>query len=237
MALVQMADEELPLAEHLEELRRRLIFSLIALAVGTIAIWGFSRGFLAWLAEPVGGLIFTAPTEAFFTRLKVAMFGGFLVALPVILFQAWSFTARALPSEMRRGVIYIIPVSFLLFVGGVALAIVVVVPSAIGFLLSYGSEQVKPMLTVGQYLDFVSMLSLAFGCVFQIPLVLMFLYRAGVVTRVGLTEKRPYIYFAGFVAAAMLTPGPDVFSQMALALPIIILFELSLLAMRWSSSE
>jgi len=225
-------DREMPLVEHLEELRRRLIISLCVFAACTAALWGASGTILTWLAEPAGGLVFLAPTEAFFTRLKVAMFGGFLLALPVVLYQAWAFTACAMGEGLRRTVTVLLPLSYLMFMGGAALSLFVVVPAALRFLTACGTGNVRPMLAVGSYVEFAAGLSLAFGVVFQLPLVLTALHRAGLVTKAMLADRRPYVYFGAFVAAAVLTPGPDVFSQLALALPALVLFELSLLAMR-----
>lgn len=228
---VELEDKEMTLVEHLDELRTRLIRALVAVAAGTAVAWSWSGEFLSWLARPAGGLVFLAPTEAFFTRFKVAMLGGFLLALPLVLHQVWAFTARALGERVRRSISTILPVSYLLFIAGVVLAVVVVVPNAMHFLVAYGSADVKPLLSVAAYMEFVTTLALAFGLVFQLPLVLLLLERMGMVTRAGLAAKRRVVYFVGFVAAAMLTPGPDVISQVALAVPIVVLFELSLLAM------
>jgi len=228
----RIEDREMTLTEHLEALRRCLIICLVATFIGTVIVWSWSGDFLAWLAKPVGGLIFLAPTEAFFTRFKVAAFGGFLLALPVILHQIWSFTACAIGEDLRRGTLLVLPASYLLFLSGVGLAIFFVIPNAVRFLMAYGSDQVQPMFAVGAYLEFVTMLGLAFGFVFQIPLVLLFLNRAGIVSYEMLASKRRYIYFAGVVMAALLTPGPDVISQIALAVPTVLLFEASLLIMR-----
>lgn len=226
------ADKEMTLTEHLAELRRRLIISLAALGVGTVVSWAWSGRLLTWLAGPAGQLIFLAPTEAFFNRLKVAFFCGLIVSLPAILYQVWAFTACALGRDIRRHAALILPASYLLFLAGGAMAIFLVVPAALRFLTAYGTEAVRPSLALGQYVGFVTWLAVAFGTVFQIPLVLLFLNRAGVVSRAGLAGKRRYFYFAGFVAAALMTPGPDVFSQLALALPIVGLFEISLPLMR-----
>lgn len=220
------------LVEHLEELRARLIRALAATALGTGVCWAWTGEALSWLARPVGGLVFLAPTEAFFTRLKLALFAGFLLALPVVIYEAWAFTARALGERVRRSIGLLIPASYLLFVSGVLLAVLVVVPTAVKFLLAYGTDEVKPLLSAGEYVSFVGSLAVAFGAVFQLPLVLVLLERLGVVGKRALVRQRRVVYFLGFVAAAMMTPGPDIVSQLALAVPIAVLFELSLLFMR-----
>ena len=226
-------DVEMSITDHLEELRGRLLKTIIAVAFGTIAVWGWSAEMLAFLAKPVGALVFVAPTEAFFTRMKVAFFGGVMLALPIVLHQIWAFTSCAMSPEFRRSAAFIVPFSYLFFLGGAALSIFVVTPSAIVFLIGYGSTAVAPMLTVGHYIEFVTSLALAFGLVFQLPIALMFFHRAGLITRDSLIAKRRYIYFASFVTAAFLTP-PDIISQISLGFPIILLFEASLFAMRWT---
>jgi len=137
-------------------------------------------------------------------------------------------------SALIGGVLVILPVSYFLFLSGVSLAVFFVIPNAVRFLMAYGSDQVQPLFAVGAYLEFVTMLALAFGLVFQIPLVLLFLHRAGIVSYEMLASKRRYIYFAGVVMAALLTPGPDVISQIALAIPTVFLFEVTLMIMRCS---
>lgn len=233
---VELEDREMTLVEHLEELRTRLIYALLAVAAGTVVAWSWTGEALSWLAGPVGGLVFLAPTEAFFTRLKLALFAGFLLALPVVIYQAWAFTARALGERVRRNIAFLIPASYALFVAGVLLAVFVVVPAATKFLLAYGTENVTPLLSAAEYVAFVGSLAVAFGAVFQLPLVLILLERLGLVHRSALARQRRVIYFLGFVAAAMMTPGPDIISQLALAVPIAVLFELSLLAMRRTPS-
>ncbi len=231
---VTLVDREMTLIEHLEELRTRLIRVLAAVAAGTVIVWSWSGEFLSFMARPVGGLVFLAPTEAFLTRFRVAMFGGFLLALPIVLYEAWAFTACALGERLRRSIALVLPASYLLFVTGVLLAVFWVVPTATHFLLAYGSDDVRPLLSAGAYMEFVETLGLAFGAVFQLPLVLLLLNRLGIVQREALAGKRRVAYFLGFVLAAVMTPGPDVISQLSLAVPIALLFELSLLMMRWS---
>ncbi len=231
--MAEITDREMPLTEHLEELRRRLILCLLALAAGTALAWSWSGEFLSWLARPVGGLVFLTPTEAFFTRLKTAIYGGFLLTLPILLHQAWGFTAVAMGRGLKRALGSIVPASYVLFLFGVALSVFVVVPAAMRFLVAYGSADIRPMLTVSAYLEFITTLSLAFGAVFQIPLVLILLQKAGIVTREGLASRRRYVILGAFILGGALTPGPDIFSQVCLSIPVVILFEIALLVMGW----
>lgn len=224
-------DAPMPLTAHLGELRTRLIVSLAILAIATIAVFGRAGAILDWLAEPAGGLVFVAPTEAFYTRLRVSFWAGFVLALPLLLHQIWLFVARALEPAWRDALKRVLPLSYLLFLLGAALALFVVAPAALRFLLSYGSDGVRPMLSLGSYLDFVGGLALAFGGVFQLPLVLYALGAAGIVDRARLAGSRRVAYFLCFLGAAVLTPGPDVVSQLALAVPAAVLFELTLLAL------
>lgn len=224
-------DRAMPLVEHLVELRRRLIASLWLLLAGSLLVYRWSGDMLTWLARPVGGLVFNAPTDAFYTRCKVAVFGGFLLALPLILHQVWLFIGCAMEDRLRKPLLRILPISYFLFLGGAALAVFVVVPGAMHFLLAYGSDEIRPLLTLSAYLQFVTGLALAFGLMFQMPLVLYFLNQAGVVSREQLSSRRQYIYLLSFIAAGLMTPGPDVFSQLALGVPSIVLFEITLFAM------
>lgn len=227
----ELEDPAQPLVEHLAELRRRLIVSLLILCAASAFVFQRSGDLLTWLSGPVGGLIFVAPTEAFYTRLRVAVFGGFLLSLPLLLHQVYLFIARALEARWRRLILTLLPLSYGLFLLGAALSLWVVVPAAMRFLLSYGSEGVKPLMSLGAYLEFVTGLCLAFGTVFQLPLVLYALNRMGVVSRQTLAAWRGPMWLACFALSALLTPGPDVVSQIALAVPAVLLFELSLLAM------
>lgn len=227
----EIEDPPMPLVGHLAELRRRLIVSLLILGLGAAAVFRFSGALLSWLARPAGGLVFVAPAEAFYTRLQVALFGGLLLTLPLLLHQAWLFVARAMDRRWRRVTMILAPLSYLLFLAGTALSVFLVVPAALRFLLSYGSEGVRPLLSLSAYLEFVTGLSLAFGLVFQLPPALYALNRAGVLEGGRLRGLRGPIYVACFAAAALLTPGPDVVTQLLLGLPAVFLFELSLLAM------
>lgn len=219
----------MPLIEHIVELRRRLILALAWTGAGSVAAYQFSGSIITRLARPVGTLVFIAPAEAFLVRVKIAIFGGFLLSLPAVLYQAWLFMARAFAPGLRRYLKRAIPISYLLFLTGSALALYLVIPAAMKFFLSYETSDLKPLIGVGAYLHFTALMVLAFGSVFQLPLVLIALNRLGMVGKSQLKAQRRVVYFLGFVLGAVLTP--DVFSQTVLAVSAIVLFEGALLAM------
>ncbi|MBI4668298.1 MAG: twin-arginine translocase subunit TatC [Elusimicrobia bacterium] len=221
------------LVKHLEELRHRLIVCILSIAVFSIAAYYYSESIFRWLAKPAGGLVFIAPAEAFLARLKIAFFGGLFLSVPVILFEVWKFVVVGLTGREKKSLAWILPSSYVLFTLGAALALFAVFPTAMRFLLAYGSDELKPFLSVGAYLRFVSFLTFSFGLLFQLPLVLLFLGRLGIITSAGLAKQRRLAYLVSFVTAAFLTPGPDIFSQILLAVPTILLYEISLIAMRW----
>ncbi len=224
-------DRPQPLVEHLVELRRRLIVSLLWFGAGTAISYQWAGKILSFLTRPAGRVYFTTPTEAFYTRLKAALFGGLLLALPFILREAYLFAERAVDPGWRKTLRRMAPLSYALFLLGAALAVFVVVPAAMRFLLAFGSDEIQPLMGLSAYLEFITGLALAFGVMFQLPLVLFTANRLGVVSRQALAERRAYAYFGAFVLAALLTPGPDVFSQAALALPTVLLYELTLLTL------
>ncbi|MBI5882952.1 MAG: twin-arginine translocase subunit TatC [Elusimicrobia bacterium] len=230
-ALARIEDPPVPLTEHLAELRRRLIVSLVSIAAGTAVLFHWSGGLLELVAKPAGRLYFTGPTDAFMTRVKLSLFGGLILALPVVLFQVWGFVARALDQSWRGPLRLMAAASYFLFLGGVGLAYFVVLPAAMRFLLACGSQSVQPLMAVDSYVGFAAALCIAFGAVFQLPLALIVLNKAGIVSREFLKSKRSYAYVLAFLVAAFLTPGPDVFSQVALAIPTLILYEITLLVL------
>jgi sec-independent protein translocase protein TatC len=223
-------DPPMPFSQHLVELRERLIWSLVILAGGSAIAYNFAQPFLDWLARPVGQLVFIAPAEAFHTRFKLAFYGGFLLTLPLLLHQVWLFTARALPPVWRRRLLTMLPLSYFLFLGGVLLCNLLVVPAAVRFFLGFSSAGVKPLITLDAYLKFVTSLSLAFGAVFQFPLVLYTLNWMGLLSKAAVKPQRRVVYFVSFVIPAFFTP--DIIGQCSLAGCIIVLFELTLLAMK-----
>lgn len=214
--------------EHLEELRTRLLITLAAFAVAMVLSFLFVEPILQVLIRPVGRVVFLAPTEAFFVRLKVAALSGAFLSLPVVLYQVWRFVGVGLTSTERRYTLSLLPFSLALFVGGAAFAFFVILPVGVRFLLGYQTESLVPMISVGAYTSFATAFVLAFGLVFQLPIVILFLARIGVVTPASLAAGRRYAVLGIVVLSAVLTPGGDAFSLALMAVPTYLLYEASI---------
>jgi sec-independent protein translocase protein TatC len=231
-----------PLLDHLIELRTRLLRCVWALLLSGIVCYYFSDKIFAFLLAPLknaygvhpGKLVYTKLYEAFFVQLKVAIFGAFFVSFPVIANQLWAFVAPGLYAKEKRALLPFLLATPILFVSGAALAYYVVMPTAFHFFLGFqgnaGGVEVEALPTAESYLALVMQFTLAFGISFLTPVLLMLLNQAGIVTRAQLVGVRRYMIVAAVALAAVLTP-PDVVSQLMLAIPLILLYELSLVAM------
>ncbi len=240
-----------PMMGHVIELRKRLIWVILTMAIGTAACFGFVEhiyGFLVRpLAEAMGEhgsqrLIYTGLTEAFFTYMKVAFFAGIFLTFPVLLTQIWLFVAPGLYKNERKAFLpFLMATPILFFLGG-ACVYFVVLPMAWPFFLSFqtsSSETVLPIqleARVSEYLDLIMTLIFAFGLCFQLPVLLTLLGRAGIITADWLASMRKYAIIVVFVVAAFLTP-PDVISQVMLALPILALYEISIVLIRMNTKK
>jgi sec-independent protein translocase protein TatC len=225
-------DEPIPLLTHLDELKKRLIYSLIAVTICSFAVYPLGEFVIRDLAKPVGKFIFTGPVEAFWTRIKLAFFMGLFASLPVVLFQLWSFIQRGLMPKEKHAVGMITAVSFALFAAGSAFCYFFILPVGVKFLLAYGSDVLMPMISISRYLSFVSGMVFSFGLVFQLPLVIGFLAKIGILKSDTLRKQRRFAIVIIFIAAAALTPGPDVFSQVLMALPLLVLYEVGIIVAR-----
>ncbi len=226
-----MESVSLTFVEHLEELRRRIIICLITLVVASVACYPLVGKLLPLLARPVGRLVFIQPLEAFVTYLKVTLICGFCLSLPLVLYQVWAFVVNGLRPEERRYLVYFVPLSLVLFILGAGFAYLVIVPYGLKFLLAFGGDYLQPMISVSRYISFLGMMLLAFGLAFELPVVILFLAKLGLVTPALLCRKRKYVLLAIFVFAAVLTP-PDIFTQVMMALPLLFLYEISILLAR-----
>ena len=235
-----MSVDRMPLTSHLEELRRKLIISGISWLVAFLACYAFAEPLFDMIATPVraalpqgASLVFITATEPFFTYLKIGALAGLLVSMPVIFWQIWSFIAPGLYHHEKRYIIPFVLASTLCFATGAFFGYRYVFPMAFKVLIEFGtgSGDLSAMLSMGSYLSLSSKLLLAFGLVFELPVVIFFLARMGIVDHKMLARNRKFALLAAFLTGAMLTP-PDVFSQTALALPFIVLYEIGIIVAR-----
>lgn len=236
-------ETQAPLLDHLIELRNRLVRCVVVLAAAFAVCLYFAEDIFAFLVRPLasafgdgeGRLIYTKLYEAFFVEIKVALFAAFVVSFPVIANQLWAFVAPGLYAREKKAFLPFLLATPVLFTMGAALAYFVVMPTAFTWFLGFEGETAglsqEALPAIGDYLDLVMHFIIAFGVSFLLPVLLLLLNRAGIVTREQLSSARRYVIVGVFIVAAVITP-PDVVSQLILALPLLLLFELSLLLMR-----
>lgn len=231
-------EKKIPFTGHLEELRRRLIVCFIAVGIGFVLSYGFKEKLFQILTRPLisvmktgDKLIFTGLPEAFFTYLKVAFLSGIILATPIIFYEFWMFVAPGLYNKEKRLMFPIVFLSTLFFVGGSFFGYFIVFPYGFKFFLGFASETIQPLPSMREYLSFASKLLLAFGVVFELPLIITFLAKLGMVSVSFLKKNRKYALLLFFVGAAILTP-PDVVTQVMMALPLMVLYEISIVGAR-----
>ena len=245
-------DKPMPLLEHLIELRRRLLWSAAAFVVAFGISYYFSAAIYGFLAQPLVDilqhqsgtprrLIFTQLYEVFFTYIKVAFFGGAFIAFPVISTQIWLFVAPGLYKSEKKAFLPFLAATPVLFVLGAALAYYFIFPFAWSFFISFespagSSVPIQLEAKVSEYLDLVMKLIFAFGITFELPVALTLLAKVGIVSSAGLKKARRYAYVGMFVIAAILAP-PDVITQTGLAVPLILLYEISILMAGWVETK
>jgi len=237
----QIDASKAPLLDHLIELRRRLVWCVVTLLLSFVVCFYFSEEIFSILVRPLtsafaegdgeGRLIFTKLYEAFFVQMKVAMFAGFFVSFPIIANQLWAFVAPGLYAKEKRAFLPFLIATPVLFCLGASLAYFVVMPTAFRFFLNFEGEtgglKMEALPAAGDYLSLVMQFILAFGVCFLLPVLLLLLNKAGLVSRKTLSSLRRYIIVGTFALSAIITP-PDIISQVMLALPLLLLFEISL---------
>ena len=233
----ELEDSRAPLLDHLIELRRRLIYCILALIVTFFACFYFSEPIFGFLLQPLKAagqstVIYTQIFEAFFVQVRVAFFAAMMLSFPIIANQLWQFVAPGLYKKEKRALLPFLVATPILFLCGAAMAYFIAVPMALHFLLSFqgdvGGVHREALPAVGNYLSFVMQFLFAFGLAFLLPVLMMLVARAGLVSRAQLKGARRYAIVAAFAIAAVLTP-PDVGSQLLLAIPLCLLYELGLI--------
>jgi sec-independent protein translocase protein TatC len=233
----ELDDSRAPLLDHLIELRRRLIWSFASLGLAFLACYYFAEQIFAFLVQPLlaagqGKLIYTDVFEAFFAKVKVAFFAAIMLSFPVVANQVWRFVAPGLYSKEKRALRPFLVLTPVLFLSGAALAYYFAMPLALHFLLGFqgnvGGVQQEALPAIGNYLSFVTKFLFGFGVAFLLPVLLMLLERAGIVTRRQLVSGRRYAIVAVTAVAAVLSP-PDIVSMLLLAVPLVLLYEFALI--------
>lgn len=228
------------ISDHLGELRKRLVIAAASWLVAFLGCYAFAERLFEYIAEPVrqalpegSSLVFINATEPFFTILKVGALAGLVIAFPVIIWQVWSFVAPGLYAHEKRLAIPFVLCSSLCFGTGTYFGFSLVFPMVFSFLVTYGTSVggIQAMLSMGAYLTLATRLLIAFGLVFELPIVIFFLARLGIVDHKWLAKNRKFALLLAFVTGAVLTP-PDVFSQASIALPFIILYEIGIIVAR-----
>ncbi|MGH2677010.1 MAG: twin-arginine translocase subunit TatC [Actinomycetota bacterium] len=231
------------LVEHLDELRRRLIISMAAVALASVVGFVFYQPILDFLQKPyrdaveslpqtiTSDLIVTTPTEPFLAFIKIGVFSGLLIALPVLLYQVWRFITPGLTHRERRFAIPFVLSSLVLFAGGTLFAFMIL-PRGLNFLFSFGGDNLVPLLTIDRYLSFLFFLILAFGLSFELPLVLLFLTGVRVISSAQLRRWRRYAALGTVIFAAMATPTQDPYTMLLMWIPLYLLYEGAILVAR-----
>ena len=226
-------DGSMTLTAHLTELRSRIIKCLIAVALGSCVGYYYVEQIMHYLTLPVGKLYYLQPSEAFFTYLKVAVFVGFLLALPVVFFHVWRFFLPALTRTERMILGVIVPTSVVLFFIGLAFSFFLVLPAAVRFFMGFGNTELEALFSVDKYFSFVLTFILPFGFVFELPLVITILGKMGLVGSDFLGRHFRLVIFLSFVLGALITPTPDVFTQSMIALPMFLLYGVGYLIVKY----
>ncbi|MBU1061291.1 MAG: twin-arginine translocase subunit TatC [Candidatus Omnitrophica bacterium] len=227
-----MEVKRLTFVEHLEELRSRLIKSIIFLIIASCISYAFKDIILDFVVRPVGKLVFIAPQEAFITNIKIAFLAGLYLSLPFLLYEVWGFISVGLKGKEKKYALIFGLFSFINFVLGILFGYFIIVPIGMRFLLSFSRDFIVPMLSMGRYISFIGTLTFVSGVIFELPIAILFLTKIGVVTPGFLSKNRKYAIVIIFIIAAIFTP-PDIITQCLMAVPLMGLYELSIVLSRF----
>lgn len=227
-------EARMPMTGHLTELRSRLIRVVWAVLSATLVAYFFSEQLIGFLKHPLSGeLYFFAPVEPFWITIKVSFFAGLFLSFPVALYQIWRFVSPGLLPAERRYALPFVVLGSLFFLLGLSFCYFIVFPFALNFLITFGTDQgLNSMLSIGRYMDFMLKFLLAFGLIFEMPLVITLLARLGFVTAAGLSRYRHYAILGNAILAAILTPTGDIFNMALMMGPLILFYELGIIGAR-----
>jgi sec-independent protein translocase protein TatC len=237
----QPENGRMPLTSHLEELRTRLIRILIVVGVGFGVCYAFKDALFRVITRPLTSvlppssfMIYTSLPEAFFIYMKIAFFASLFLSAPYTFYQIWKFISPGLFVQERKYVAPFVITSSLLFLAGILFGYFVVLPPAFAFFMTFSSDVLRPMVSFREYISLMLKFLLAFGIVFEIPVFIFFLAKIGLVNAQMLSRQRRYAILAIFIIAAILTPTPDVITQSLMALPMMLLYEIGIVAARFA---
>ncbi len=232
-------DAKMPFTAHLEELRDRIVRIVVAIGLGFLVSYGFKDWLFKVLTKPLADVMpaesfmtYTALPEAFFIYMKLALFASIFLTSPFCLYQIWKFISPGLHSREKRYVVPFVLASSSLFIGGVLFGYFIVLPPAFRFFVSFSSDFLKPMFSLKEYLSISLKFLLGFGASFQLPVFLFFMTKIGIVNSRILAKQRRYAILAIFIVAAILPPSPDAITQILMALPLIVLYEIGIVVAR-----
>lgn len=232
-------EEKQTFISHLEELRTAILISVVAIVIGASVAFYYNERILAVIVSPLSSLqqtlIVTGVTEAFFVKIKLALYAGFVMAFPIVVWALWRFIKPGLYPHERKYVYVILPVTVLLFCGGVLFSYFGILPLVLNFFIYIAGENLETLFKVDQYVSFVTAFTIPFGLVFELPVVVFLLTKVGVIKPDWMAQNRKYALLAIVVVAAALTPGPDPISQLMMAVPVYFLYEVSIWVSKWAA--
>ena len=229
-----LSGKKMSLTDHLAELRTCLIVSVIAIIAGFAISFYFSEDLLKALTDLISSdqkhsFVFLSPAEALWANFKIALFSGIFIAMPVFMYQLWRFISPGFMENERKYALPFLITGIVSFVIGLLFCYFIVLRYALTFLFTYKTANLVPMISIGSYFDFVMKFMLAFGLIFELPIAIIFLTKTGILTVKFLTKNRKYAILINFIVSAILTPTPDIFNQLFMAVPLIALYELGII--------
>jgi len=237
-------EHKMSLTEHLIELRKRLIRSVIILGIGFGVCYYYKDWIFDIITQPLtqvlpknSYLIYTGLTEAFFVYMKLAFFASLIITSPFILYQIWKFISPGLLPKEKKYVVPFVLSSSLLFIGGILFGYFIVLPPAFEFFVSFNNKYLQAMISFKDYLSLFVTFLLGFGLSFELPIFIFFLTKLGIVNAKMLSKQRKYAILVIFIVAAILTPSPDALSQILMAIPLLFLYEVSIFVARFAEKK